>query len=675
MAIEKIEIVVIGKDKGGAKTIDKQKAALQKLDKEGEKLGKTLLKATAIAAAFGIALKKAFDLGRAGAVVRQTTIAFETLMGQADAAMREFQDVSDGTVSKMEIMASVTTALAGTQGQLKVALQGAAPELLRIAKAASALNPALGDTSFVFQSLVRGIKRSSPLIIDNANIVLKLGDAYSAYADDLGVTVEELSAVDKQMALLQETLKGGNVLIDQAGDAAESAIDPFDRLSASAKDLGDALKADIDASGFVEETAKGVDALSKLVDEFDIGQVTVAFFATAIGKLPGEFAKSVDAALGLDAMIEQYNETVAEAVRRAENLAASQKLIEGGFIDGTRAQRLMWVEQQKAIAIMEREAAALGEAELALIAQAEALEVSTLAAENWIDTFERSEQVVEAVDSVKESLGELEAREKALTTEIQNFERAIGQTGAEAAAEVGLMQIELFALQGEIRSVTAAWDEQTKSMLFNMVQQRLAIDGFTVEELSALTKLAGPEGFGLIDQAAVDFIGKVDESAAQLDAAGDQSDLFVKDLQDLQTEFLQAGTDVEALGESIEALPETISIEVKFNVGNFPNIPGSNFGTGGQSTVGFHLGGHFIVPTGFPNDSFPIGVSSGEEVDVRRPGADDNRRGAGRGGGGAPSITFVYNPTISTVSGEEVQRAIAPFIESGFRQLDEQRRL
>jgi len=33
---------------------------------------------------------------------------------------------------------------------------------------------------------------------------------------------------------------------------------------------------------------------------------------------------------------------------------------------------------------------------------------------------------------------------------------------------------------------------------------------------------------------------------------------------------------------------------------------------------GYQHGGSFVVPPGYPGDSFPIGVSSGEEVTVRR---------------------------------------------------------
>ena len=44
---------------------------------------------------------------------------------------------------------------------------------------------------------------------------------------------------------------------------------------------------------------------------------------------------------------------------------------------------------------------------------------------------------------------------------------------------------------------------------------------------------------------------------------------------------------------------------------------GSGGGTGGTPTKGgYATGGDFIVPSGYPNDSYGIGVSSGERVTI-----------------------------------------------------------
>lgn len=660
MAIEKIEIVIIGKDKGGTKVIKKQKDAIDNLNDGVKTAQKTFAKFTLVAVLLGVAIKKAFDFGRRGAVVRQTTAAFTSLMGgveQAEIAMMKFQEVSAGTISKIEIMAAVTTVLAGTQGELRASLQTNAVQLLKIAKAANALNPSLGTTAFMFESISRGIKRSSPLILDNLGLTIKLGESYQAFADKTGVAVEALSAVDKQLALLEGTLEAGAILIEQAGDAAESAVDPFDRLTASMKNLGDAIaskdKAVKATAGFMATAASNA---AILVGEYGLLKTSTLILGSTFTDFFNFFAREnlpFDPVIDALAEIAEKEDALAETVeRRSENIKKANELIAQGLIgfdpEIERTNALLRIEE-------------------ALLADV------TGAAENWIDVFERSIKVTGAIEEITDTLTDLRAEEQRVEREIRNFGETFVGTKIEGTIAMLALKDELGGIQDEIASVTAAWDEQTKRMLFNMIQQRLAIDGFTTEEFSALRQLAGPEGFGLIDQAAFEFITRADELAGKLDDGGISVDRFVRELSGMQTELFNTGTDVDSLGTKLGLLPETISIEVKFTVSGFPDIP-TDFGQGQQSTAGFHLGGHGRVPPGFPDDSFMVGLTSGEEFSVTRRGAvGEEQRRAGAGGGA--NITFVYNPTISTASEEEARRAIMPMVEAGYRKLEEERKL
>ncbi len=90
-------------------------------------------------------------------------------------------------------MQQANTALAGSSGQLATEMGAALPKLLEAARAAAKLNPAYGDAEFMFQSLVGGIKRGTPLLIDNTGIVLKVGEATEAYAKSIGKSVTELA--------------------------------------------------------------------------------------------------------------------------------------------------------------------------------------------------------------------------------------------------------------------------------------------------------------------------------------------------------------------------------------------------------------------------------------------------------------------------------------------------
>ncbi|GAH28778.1 unnamed protein product, partial [marine sediment metagenome] len=50
---------------------------------------------------------------------------------------------------------------------------------------------------------------------------------------------------------------------------------------------------------------------------------------------------------------------------------------------------------------------------------------------------------------------------------------------------------DLVGLREELEKTTEAWDRYTRELIFDLAKQRLAIDGFTQEEIDALNRLAG----------------------------------------------------------------------------------------------------------------------------------------------------------------------------------------
>jgi hypothetical protein len=244
------------------KVIDEASKALKditkstdELGKEGKStgeqlkgLGKAALTVTAAVAAFGVAAKAAFDMGKAGAAVKQTGESFGFLIkkvgGSAD-LLDKLRSASKGTVDDMTLMSSTATLLAGAQGALGERLAEATPQLLNIAKAAQKLNPSLGDTTFLYNSLAVGIKRGSPLILDNLGLLVSQGDANKRLAAELGKTVAALTTEEMKMALLNETIRAGTVLVQQAGGDTDSATDSYDQLTAAVSNLTDRYKAQI----------------------------------------------------------------------------------------------------------------------------------------------------------------------------------------------------------------------------------------------------------------------------------------------------------------------------------------------------------------------------------------------------------------------------------------------
>jgi len=193
------------------------------------------------------ALNKAMEFGKQGATIDQTRQSFMGLMdsmGIAPTILEEMRAATNNTVDDMTLMSSTMTLVAGTSDRLGSAMVGAAPRLLEIAKAANKLNPTLGDTAFLYSSLATGIKRNSPLLLDNLGLIVKVGAANEAMAKKLGKSVQALSAEEKQMALLEATMEAGERMIDQVGGTTEAAGDSFAAAEVALKNLTDQIKAD-----------------------------------------------------------------------------------------------------------------------------------------------------------------------------------------------------------------------------------------------------------------------------------------------------------------------------------------------------------------------------------------------------------------------------------------------
>jgi hypothetical protein len=193
----------------------------------------------------GLAAKKAFDLAEEGAQVLQTAESFDLLLEKVGAApdlLEQLEDAGGGTVDQMTLMTSTAKLLAGTTGTLSTEMAAAAPQLLEVSRAAVKLDPTIGTVAQTFQSLATGIKKNQPLLIDNANIAVKVGAANERMAESLGKSVGELTEEEKALALLNDTLRAGDALIDQVGGTVESATDEFAKLRATIKDASDEAK-------------------------------------------------------------------------------------------------------------------------------------------------------------------------------------------------------------------------------------------------------------------------------------------------------------------------------------------------------------------------------------------------------------------------------------------------
>ena len=157
--------------------------------------------------AVGVAVNKALDFGAAGANLINLERSFERFTSAAGASgdmlLAQMKAASGGMMDQAALMQQYNAAylLMGEELASKM------PEIIRIASAASSAG--MGDFQYLVDSLVKGLGRMSPLMLDNLGFTVKLEDAYSEYASTLGKASSELTKAEQQQALL-------NAVIEQA---------------------------------------------------------------------------------------------------------------------------------------------------------------------------------------------------------------------------------------------------------------------------------------------------------------------------------------------------------------------------------------------------------------------------------------------------------------------------
>jgi len=643
------------------KTSERAKTATEKLNAGLSTMRSTVSTVAAGLLAFTGVFQKAFEFGREGAAVLQMRESFDRLMtsiGASPDILDKLRKASNGTVSDLDLMSSTMTLLAGVSDEMALELANAAPGILNIAKAAAKLNPALGDTTFFYNSLMTGIKRGQPLIIDNTGLQLKMAEALDKFAAQTGRSSEELSANEKTLALLNATMEAGDQLIKQVGGTTDAATDSFDQMKVVTGQLGTTLKT-ILAPGITSAASAAVTLLTmnKSIKDAFKDQVPVI----------------ADNARNYRRYVEIMQET-------AKNAGYVTKVTEDGIeVFERQGTALVRVEEDLGILTekqyeMKDSAEALTERQQAYV---DLLSSSADTMNPYLDALQETRNATQDVDyasqdlysanqalvgsimdgtnefinlntvldqtmSKEDLLAKQTAEAKVAYSELQTF--MAGKLGEEIQSFTGKqedlrakmgevnakMQVfkdkgqdltaaereELAQLQSEYDNLKAQYDENaaahklaTSSILFDLTAQALAVSGIPyAEQVEILGEIAAQ--WGLID----------DDTKTAYNAIGE----YIGQLQ--------AGKiTAEELAALINKLNMDVTVDVHWDVDPAPNlpIPGTQVlpvpgtqpfipapGTQEEERIPTAKGANFIVPPGYYQDNFPLNVQSGEHVIV-----------------------------------------------------------
>lgn len=251
-------------------------------------------------------------------------------------ALQELRDASGGTLRDIDAMRAANVALSNTPEIVRQAfatsfkgIRESSNETLKAftqqignPRASSGIAAVMDiartqairtgeSTKFLFESLTSGIKRSSPKLIDNTGLVIRIGRANERFAEAMGKTVKELTAEETQLALLAETIRAGSLALDEIGDDTEGARQKFERFTASLGNIADRITFGLQPAleGFLnffnrEILARLDDAavniasgLFVVLDNFRHGINTLF---TALGETTRTFVGNIFRTLGVD---------------------------------------------------------------------------------------------------------------------------------------------------------------------------------------------------------------------------------------------------------------------------------------------------------------------------------------------------------------------------------------
>lgn len=698
-------IETILKDEKLLRQLKKDLEGLEDAGKKGKKgfdfikgVGKKIAVAAAAVAAFGVAANKAFNLTKEGAQVTDLANSFELMIEQAGAApdlLFQLKEAAHGTVSEFELMASTMTLVMGTTGTLRDELVAATPQLLEIAKAANKINPALGSTTFLYDSLARGIKRASPLILDNLGVVIKVGEAYQTFADNMGISVKEMTAAQKSTAVLRAALVAGEPLIAQAGDDTKAMADSWGALSANVIDAKNSLLswlADA-AQPVVEWLNKSWFGLSDFNEELAVvtqrlisGRADYSAYTAEVARLSEKYGVATITAEEKSAAMKELVKDVQNNQGKIMELSSrtvvlSKDLFEAGVATAGVDEKMMGLGRTVATNVT-----VYDELGLTVTRDGQILdqfgrtveEVKDIMADAAEEFKKRKDDfIIDPFGGIETGIagrleGFMESMDFALaggqvvadmTNAVNNalFEERITEEQARTFWEQLFIQAQLVEVQlgGSLRDAADALVDagiaDDLADAYSQLEDAVPIEELqedfqtaqdeTQETLDLLNKMGETN---LADEAAArreEFLGTTTDTISDIQKAIEEEfNLSKQQVAELTGSFTDMNTEIDAgktkIGQLEDAMNELDGKEITVTVnieGQLPLDPGDTDGTKGDAT-----GGQYEVPPGFPSDTYrlPLKVSSGEVITITPP-----HEAATGGIGGGDTTIHMNAPT------------------------------
>jgi len=202
-----------------------QMSGVVKKNEKGLTALKQAAKALGLAYAAMRLAKTVLDFARLGTEVERLNTSFRRLTGGApDEMLDRLREATRGTISDMSLMMNANRAM-------MLGVTKDAGTLARLTEIAIARGQALGITAqFAMESLVLGLGRMSPKILDNIGILTGGQKTFDDYAASIGKSADALTDEEKRFALVNMILQDNIKLTGDAASSGEKAAAQFTNL-------------------------------------------------------------------------------------------------------------------------------------------------------------------------------------------------------------------------------------------------------------------------------------------------------------------------------------------------------------------------------------------------------------------------------------------------------------
>lgn len=271
---------------------------------------------------------------------------------QTDAMMVNFsynmeglQKATGGLVTNFEILKASSMAV-----EYRLGLSSDQMETLSKSAAMAALRMG-GDVNKAMNDIIVGMSRMSPKILDNLGIIVKVGEAYQDYSEDIGVAVNQLSDHEKRLAFNNAVVKSMTRNIKNMGDVMDTSAISVKRSSVALQNFWDKTKSVLVViADHAIKAGKYINILGPLIaaaeTAWDSLEDKSSVFLDTMDKINFEMAVMGKATLSNISYWDKFVLKIRQAQHHTEHLSRATAMITRGAISAMQKGQLGRHHQQ-----------------------------------------------------------------------------------------------------------------------------------------------------------------------------------------------------------------------------------------------------------------------------------------------------------------------------------------